>query len=151
VPDPLFAHPRLAPVYDAFDGPRDDLTVYLRLAGELGADRVLDIGCGTGSLAILLAAAGRTVAGVDPAGASLEVAKSTEKTTAITWIHGDATRAPRASADLAVMTGNAAPVRLLPVHLLARGPTAPSSFQTPPCGSALTMRSNRAWPATATG
>jgi len=112
VPDPLFAHPRLAPVYDAFDGQRDDLTVYLRLAGELDADRVLDVGCGTGSLAILLAAAGRTVVGVDPAGASLEVAKSKEKTAAITWIHGDATRAPRASADLAVMTGNVAQVFL---------------------------------------
>ena len=33
-------------------------------------------------------------------------------TAAITWIHGDATRAPRASADLAVMTGNVAQVFL---------------------------------------
>jgi len=48
VPDAIFAHPRLAPVYDAFDGDRDDLAAYLDIAGELGADRVLDVGCGTG-------------------------------------------------------------------------------------------------------
>ena len=33
-------------------------------------------------------------------------------TAAVTWIRGDATRAPRASADLAVMTGNVAQVFL---------------------------------------
>lgn len=48
MPDAIFAHPRLAPVYDAFDGDRDDLTAYLNIADELRADRVLDIGCGTG-------------------------------------------------------------------------------------------------------
>ena len=54
-PDAIFAHPRLAQIYDAFDGPRDDLAAYVAIAGELGADRVLDVGCGTGSLAVLLA------------------------------------------------------------------------------------------------
>src|ERR1700677_4370182 len=29
VPDAIFAHPRLAPVYDAFDGGREDLAAYL--------------------------------------------------------------------------------------------------------------------------
>ena len=38
--------------------------------------RVLDVGCGTGCLAILLAESGRTVMGADPARASLEVAKA---------------------------------------------------------------------------
>jgi 2-polyprenyl-3-methyl-5-hydroxy-6-metoxy-1,4-benzoquinol methylase len=42
----------------------------------LGAERVIDIGCGTGCLAILLAESGRTVVAVDPAEASLEVARS---------------------------------------------------------------------------
>jgi SAM-dependent methyltransferase len=111
-PDPLFAHPRLAPLYDAFDGQRDDLAAYLGIAGELGAGRVLDVGCGTGCLALLLAGTGRTVAGVDPAWASLQVARSKDTTAAVTWICGDATAAAPASADLAVMTGNVAQVFL---------------------------------------
>ena len=76
MPDAIFAHPRLAWVYDAFDGPRDDLAAYVAIAGELGADRVLDVGCGTGCLAIELAGTGRTVVGVDPAAASLTVARA---------------------------------------------------------------------------
>ncbi|WP_214409543.1 class I SAM-dependent methyltransferase [Sphaerisporangium fuscum] len=110
MPDAIFAHPRLAPVYDAFDGDRDDLAAYLTIAGELGARHVLDIGCGTGCLAILLAGSGRTVVGVDPAEASLEVAKSKDRTGRITWVHGDATALPALGADLAVMTGNVAQV-----------------------------------------
>ncbi|MBE3009643.1 class I SAM-dependent methyltransferase [Microbispora sp. NEAU-D428] len=112
MPDPIFAHPRLAAVYDAFDGDRDDLGAYLDIADELGADRVLDVGCGTGSLAVLLAGGGRTVMGVDPAEASLRVARSKDRTGGITWVHGDATTLPAFGADLAVMTGNVAQVFL---------------------------------------
>jgi SAM-dependent methyltransferase len=112
VPDAIFAHPRLAPIYDAFDPDRDDLTAYLSIAGELGADRVLDVGCGTGCLAVLLADSGRTVVGIDPAGASLDVAKSKDVAGRITWVHGDAAAAPPSGADLAVMTGNVAQVFL---------------------------------------
>jgi SAM-dependent methyltransferase len=112
VSDVIFAHPRLARIYDAFDGDRDDLVAYLDIADELGADRVLDIGCGTGCLAVLLAQTGRTVVGVDPAEASLEVAKSKDGTAGITWVHGDAATAPAVGADLAVMTGNVAQVFL---------------------------------------
>ncbi|MEU7692728.1 class I SAM-dependent methyltransferase [Microbispora hainanensis] len=112
MPDPIFAHPRLAAVYDAFDGDRDDLDVYLAVAGELGAERVLDVGCGTGSLAVLLADSGRTVMGVDPAEASLRIARSKDRAGRITWIHGDATTVPAFDADLAVMTGNVAQVFL---------------------------------------
>ena len=112
MPDAIFAHPRLAWVYDAFDGPRDDLAAYVAIAGELGADRVLDVGCGTGCLAIELARTGRTVVGFDPAAASLEVARTKDGSDAVTWIHGDAAAIPAVGADLALMTGNVAQVFL---------------------------------------
>jgi len=112
VPDAIFTHPRLAPLYDAFDGDREDLAAYVGIADELGAERVLDVGCGTGSLAFLLAETGRTVVGVDPAEASLEIARAKDPAARITWIHGDATTVPALDADLAVMTGNVAQVFL---------------------------------------
>jgi SAM-dependent methyltransferase len=108
VVDAIFAHRRLARIYDAFDGDRDDLPVYLDIVDKLGADRVLDVGCGTGCLALMLAAAGRTVVAVDPAEASLDVAKAKGAAARITWIHGDAATLPQLDADLAVMTGNVA-------------------------------------------
>jgi SAM-dependent methyltransferase len=112
VPDAIFAHPRLAAVYDAFDGHRDDLDLYLDLVDELAASVILDVGCGTGSLAVRLAARGRTVVAVDPAEASLEVARLKGGAAKVRWIHGDATALSALSADLAVMTGNVAQVFL---------------------------------------
>lgn len=112
MPDAIFAHPRLAAVYDAFDSVRDDLDFYLAIADELAASTVVDIGCGTGCLALRLAATGRRVVGVDPAEASLEVAKSKDGAAAVTWIHADASALPAVGADLAVMTGNVAQVFL---------------------------------------
>ncbi|GIJ43322.1 methyltransferase [Virgisporangium aliadipatigenens] len=111
--DNIFAHPRLAAVYDTFDGGREDLDAYLRLADELNAHHVLDIGCGTGCFALLLAATGRRVTGVDPAAASLEVARAKPGAEAVRWLHGDATTLPDdLSVDLATMTGNVAQVFL---------------------------------------
>ncbi|MFE1592381.1 class I SAM-dependent methyltransferase [Nocardia sp. NPDC058705] len=112
VPDAEFAHPHLAPLYDFVEGDRRDLNAYLGIAEELAADRVVDIGCGTGCLAVLLAEHGRVVVGVDPAEASLEVAKSKPLSAGVTWIHGDATAVAGLSADLAVMTGNVAQIFL---------------------------------------
>jgi len=45
-------HPRLAAIYDALDPDRSDLHAYVGIAAELGARRVVDIGCGTGTLAL---------------------------------------------------------------------------------------------------
>jgi SAM-dependent methyltransferase len=112
VSDAIFAEPRLAGVYDAFDGPRDDLAPYVVLAEELGARSVLDIGCGTGSLAILLAARGIEVVGVDPAAASLDVARRKPGAERVRWVHGDATSLPPLQVDLATMTANVAQVFL---------------------------------------
>lgn len=68
--DDCFAHPRLAALYDALHHGRTDLDAYLGMAEESGARRVLDIGCGTGVFALLLAGRGIEVVGVDPARAS---------------------------------------------------------------------------------
>lgn len=116
VADAIFAHRRLAAIYDAFDGERDDLTAYLEIVDECGAGRVLDVGCGTGCLAILLADSGREVVGVDPAEASLEVARSKDRAGRIVWVHGEVGAVPARDADLAVMTGNVAQVFLTDEH-----------------------------------
>ncbi|CAM5301414.1 class I SAM-dependent methyltransferase [Streptomyces purpurascens] len=106
--DECFRHPRLAAVYDPLDPDRGDLDPYLRMAEEFGARQVLDIGCGTGVFALRLAARGLRVIGVDPAGASLEVARGKPGGERVRWIHGDVTALPPPAADLATMTGNAA-------------------------------------------
>jgi len=110
--DGLFGVPRLAQVYDALEAGRGDLGHYVAMVGEFGAGRVLDVGCGTGELACWLARLGVEVVGVDPAEASLEVAKGKEFAERVRWIHGDATTLPPLEVDLAVMTGNVAQVFL---------------------------------------
>jgi hypothetical protein len=55
---------------------------------------------------VLLAAGGRTVTAVDPAEASLDIAKSKDQAAGVRWVHGDATALPPPGGDLAVMTGN---------------------------------------------
>lgn len=111
-PDAAFADPRQAVLYDAFDGDRSDLDAYIAIAEEVGAQRVIDVGCGTGSLAVRLAAMGLSVVGVDPAEASLDVAGAKPSAELVTWVHGDATHLVEfgLGADLAVMTGNVAQV-----------------------------------------
>ena len=96
-PDATFSDPRQAVLYDVFNNDRSDLEAYVTIADEIKAHRVVDVGCGTGSLAVRLAELGFSVTGVDPAEA---------------WVHGDATSIVglEAAADLAVMTGNVAQV-----------------------------------------
>lgn len=110
VPDEIFANPRLAAIYDDCDSDRSDLDHYVAIVDEFGAGSVLDIGCGTGTLACMLAARGLDVTGVDPAQASLDVARRKPDAGQVRWILGDATRIPPLVVDLATMTGNVAQV-----------------------------------------
>lgn len=106
--DDMFEHPRLAALYDPLESGRRDLDVYVAVAEELGAHRVLDVGCGTGTLALLLADRGIEVTGVDPAGASLDLARAKPGGERVRWIRGDAMDLPAMRVDLVTITGNAA-------------------------------------------
>ena len=110
--DAIFEDPRLASVYDPLDPDRSDLDVYVALAEELGARSVLDIGCGTGTFACMLAQRGLDVTAVDPARASLDVARAKPGARAVRWLHGDATSLPPLRVDAAFMTANVAQVFL---------------------------------------
>ena len=108
--DAHFEVARLAEIYDPLDPDRRDLDAYAAMAGEFGARTVLDIGCGTGTFACLLAGRGLEVTAADPAAASLEVARRKPGAGRVRWVHAEATALPRVQADLATMTGNVAQV-----------------------------------------
>jgi SAM-dependent methyltransferase len=110
VADAAFADPRLAEIYDPLDPDRSDLDVYAAMAQEFGARSVLDVGCGTGTLACLLAARGLEVIAVDPAAASLDVARRKPGAGGVRWLHAEATALPALQVDLVTMTGNVAQV-----------------------------------------
>jgi 2-polyprenyl-3-methyl-5-hydroxy-6-metoxy-1,4-benzoquinol methylase len=112
MPDPLFAGPALAVLYDVVDDDRSDLDVYEAIIDELGAAEILDVGCGTGTLACRLAATGKRIIALDPAEASLDIARTKPGAEGVRWIHGEVTSLPRLEVDLAIMTGNVAMVFL---------------------------------------
>lgn len=109
-----FDHPTIAAIYDVAEGSREDLDLYVSILEELGARRVVDVGCGTGVLATMLAARGCEVTGVEPAGAMLDVARARAGADQVTWVHGTAEDLPAQveAVDAAVMTANVAQVFL---------------------------------------
>jgi len=75
--------------YDAEYGQIDDAaTFFLSLAESCGR-RMLDLGCGTGRLAIPLARRGKEVTGIDRSRAMLAYAKDKAGHLAIRWVEGD--------------------------------------------------------------
>lgn len=103
-----YSQPRLAALYDGENPGRWDRDLYLALAVELGAGDVVDLGCGTGLLAVDLAGRGMRVTGVDPAAAMLDLARRRPGAQRVTWRHGEAADLPDAGADLVVMSGHVA-------------------------------------------
>lgn len=113
LPDPAFDDPRLAAIYDALDPDRSDLDAYVAILEELEVHSVLDLGCGTGTFALKLAEGGLEVIAVDPAMASLNVARAKAGAERVTWIHGDASViSDSVKVDAVTMTANVAQVFL---------------------------------------
>jgi SAM-dependent methyltransferase len=110
--DQHYLDPRLAALYDIENTRGADTDFYLRLAADLGARKILDLGCGTGLLTRELAVDGRQVVGVDPAPAMLAVARQQPGAERVQWVEGDASVLETPAADLVVMTGNVAQVFL---------------------------------------
>lgn len=104
---------RLAAIYDPLDPDRSDLDVYADVVEELGARAVLDVGCGTGTFACMLAQRGIDVVGLDPDAASLEVARTKPGAEGVRWVRGDISAVPQGTqVDLVTMTANVAQVFL---------------------------------------
>lgn len=82
------------------------------MVDEFGATSVLDVGCGTGTLACRLAAKGVAVIGLEPAAASLEVARAKGWADNVRWICGMVMDLPSLTVDLVTMTANVAQVYL---------------------------------------
>ncbi|WP_322796099.1 class I SAM-dependent methyltransferase [Tepidiforma sp.] len=81
-----------AAFYDAIhDGFRDDIGLWLAYAGRT-VRPVLEVGCGTGRIAVELAAAGHEVTGIDPSPAMLARARrrAEERGVAVHFIEGRA-------------------------------------------------------------
>jgi SAM-dependent methyltransferase len=110
--DNPFADSRIAALYDALDPDRTDLDAYAAIVDDFGATSILDIGCGTGTLACLLAQRGKQVVGVDPSAAMIGVARRKPGADRVRWVVGHATTLPRLQVDLATMTGNVAQIFL---------------------------------------
>lgn len=96
--------------YDELNPGDDDHRFYAGLTGHRGARRVVDLGCGTGVLAVLLARSGHQVVALDPDPGMLRVARGRPGTELVSWRDGGAEAISTGWADLATMSGHTAQV-----------------------------------------
>lgn len=103
-----FNDPRLVEVYDAeFPWSRDD-DFFSSFADSHVPKRVLDYGCGTGRLALGLAARGHSVVGIDPAEQSIAAARRKPGADQVTWMVGRSDVVRQETFDLVLMTSHVA-------------------------------------------
>jgi SAM-dependent methyltransferase len=96
--------------YDELNPADDDYRFYAALAASADVSRAVDLGCGTGALARMLASGGATVTGVDPGPGMLRVARAKDPGGRVDWRLGCSGAIEPGSAELAVMSGHVAQV-----------------------------------------
>jgi SAM-dependent methyltransferase len=96
--------------YDELNPADDDYLFYAALAASAGVTRAVDLGCGTGTLARMLASRGARVTGVDPDPEMLRVARSRDPHGHIDWRLGHSDVIDPGSAEFTVMSGHVAQV-----------------------------------------
>jgi ubiquinone/menaquinone biosynthesis C-methylase UbiE len=103
--DDAFAREDLAALYDSMNPGDADHRFYLALPQP--ASRIVDVGCGTGELALALAEAGHEVTAVDPAPGMLQMARKKDVERRVEWVPaaGHEFRLSK-QFDLAIMTGH---------------------------------------------
>jgi 2-polyprenyl-3-methyl-5-hydroxy-6-metoxy-1,4-benzoquinol methylase len=117
--DLSYQNSRLVEIYDLDNPWAQDTDFYLALA-EPGLCRVLELGCGTGTLACALAQRGHRVTGVDPAAPMLAIAATKPHAEKVEWIQSRAQeyRSDRRF-DLIVMMGHVFQILLTDEEVLA--------------------------------
>lgn len=105
MPDTIYTDRTLAALYDSLNPAGPDTDFYCQLPQE--PCRILDLGCGTGLLAVMLSALGHQLTGVDPAAAMLDIARRRMGGERVRWIDGDIhTLGTEERFDLVLMTGH---------------------------------------------
>ncbi|MFY8100871.1 MAG: class I SAM-dependent methyltransferase, partial [Allorhizobium sp.] len=116
--DAAFDRFDMARLYDAFNHHGEDGDFYENFAKA--PCRVLDIGCGTGSLTLRLAKRGHQVTGVDPADGMLQMARMKDTEARVEWVQAPAAEFSLPDRfDLAIMTGHVFQVFLDDAETLA--------------------------------
>jgi len=107
---PEFTDPHQVAIYDAVNAyePGTQPDFYLSVAGEVRAETVIDVGCGTGIITLEFANRGYRMIGVDPSPLMLENAQHKPGAEGVQWVEGDAEQLGTPGADLAIMSGHVA-------------------------------------------
>jgi SAM-dependent methyltransferase len=110
MPTPEFTDPRQVAIYDAVNSyaPGTQPDFYLAVAQKVGAEVVIDLGCGTGIVTLHLASHGYRMVAVDPSAEMLGAAMQKPGAGRVHWVQGGADQLGTPGADLAIMSGHVA-------------------------------------------
>jgi len=105
-----FSDPRLVAVYETVNAyrPGTQPDFYSGVAAEIGANTIVDLGCGSGLITRDLARRGYRMIGIDPAPAMIDLARRGADAEKVEWICGEVSEIGTPGADFAFMSGHVA-------------------------------------------